>query len=214
MDVITISRLVGSGGTAIGKEVAKQLDYKYVDMEIIHNIMNQYGETEFKKIYDSRLSMWDRYSGITDEVLEFFKRIMLSIAKYGKVVIVGRGSFVSLGKYGNVLDVMVYAPMDTRIMAIMKNRGFDSMEKAEKYIINKEKIRQSFIEATYNIQWNQIDNFDLVYNTGKLDSSFVIESIVKAARARLAEPITSGILTSDIPEDKILDGVVKKYLEL
>ncbi len=211
MDVITISRLVGSGGTTIGKEVAKRLKYKYVDIELIHNIMNQYGETGFGSIYDSKLSLWDRYSGIKNDMLDFFKRIMLSIARFGNVVIIGRGSFVSLGKYENVLDVMIYAPMDTRVRAIMESRGFPDMEKAEKYIINKEKIRQSFIENTYNVKWNQIDNFDMVFNTGKLRPSLVIESIVTAAQDK--KILVSGVSTSDIAEDKILDDTVRKLLE-
>ena len=211
MDVITISRLVGSGGTAIGKEVAKRLKYKYVDIELIHNIMNQYGETGFGNIYDSKLSLWDRYTGIKNDMFDFFKRIMLSIARFGNVVIIGRGSFVSLGKYENVLDVMIYAPMDTRVRAIMESRGIPDMERAEKYIINKEKIRQSFIENTYNVKWNQIDNFDMVFNTGKLSPSLVIETIVMAAQDKKIP--TSGTFTSDITEDKILDDTVKKLLE-
>ena len=35
MAVITISRLVGSRGTLIGKEVAKRMGYSYVDRELI-----------------------------------------------------------------------------------------------------------------------------------------------------------------------------------
>jgi len=213
MDVITISRLVGSGGTAIGKEVAKRLDYKYVDIELIHKIMDQYGETGFGNIYDSKLSIWDRYSGITSDLLNFFKRIMLSIARYGNVVIIGRGSFVSLGKYENVLDVMIYAPMSSRINAIMESRGIADMTTAEKYIINKEKIRQSFIENTYNIKWNQIENFDMIFNTGKLAPSLVIESIIMAAKSHAKTTSITSTVTSDIEEDEILDNAVKKLLE-
>ena len=51
---------------------------------------------------------------------------MLAIAKAGNVVIVGRGSFVSLGRYADILDVMVYAPLDARIKAIMEMREFQT----------------------------------------------------------------------------------------
>src|SRR5680860_115499 len=214
MAVITISRLVGSKGTAIGKEVAKRMNYHYVDIELVQEIMNQYGEPEFKNIYDTKLSIWDRYSNITNDLLGFFKRVMLSIAKSGNAVIIGRGSFVSLGKYADVLDVMIYAPMDIRIKAIMEIRGISDLEKAENYIINKEKIRQSFIEQTYNVKWNQIDNFDMVFNTGKFNPELVTGTIVKAGKElESKKAVLSGLVTSDIEADKVLDNTVKSLLE-
>lgn len=214
MAVITISRLVGSKGTAIGKEVAKRMNYHYVDIELVQEIMNQYGEPEFKNIYDTKLSIWDRYSNITNDLLGFFKRVMLSIAKSGNAVIIGRGSFVSLGKYADVLDVMIYAPMDIRIKAIMEIRGISDLEKAENYIINKEKIRQSFIEQTYNVKWNQIDNFDMVFNTGKFNPELVTDTIVKAGKElESKKAVLSGLVTSDIEADKVLDNTVKSLLE-
>lgn len=214
MAVITISRLVGSKGTAIGKEVAKRMNYHYVDIELVQEIMNQYGEPEFKNIYDTKLSIWDKYSNITNDLLGFFKRVMLSIAKSGNAVIIGRGSFVSLGKYADVLDVMIYAPMDIRIKAIMEIRGISDLEKAENYIINKEKIRQSFIEQTYNVKWNQIDNFDMVFNTGKFNPELVTDTIVKAGKElESKKAVLSGLVTSDIEADEVLDNTVKSLLE-
>jgi cytidylate kinase len=213
MAVITISRLVGSKGTSIGKEVAKRMGYDYVDRELIQEIMNQYGAIEFKDIYDSKLSIWDRYSGMTNGMLDFFKRVMLSIAKSGNVVIVGRGSFVSLGKYEDVLDIMVYAPMDVRVKAIMEMRGISDPEEAKRYIIKKEEIRQSFIEHTYNIKWNQIENFDMVFNTGKLSTELVVDTIVMAAKNLESKvQFSSATLTSSIESDEVLDKTVKELL--
>ena len=214
MAVITISRLVGSKGTLIGKEVAKRMNYAYADRELIQEIMNQYGEVKFKDIYDSKLSLWDRYSGIRNGMLDFFKKVMLSIAKSGNVIIIGRGSFVSLGQYEDVLGTMIFAPMDVRIKAIMEMRDISDPEKAEKYIKQKEEIRQSFIEHTYNIKWNRIDNFDMVFNTGKLSPELVIDTMVLAGKnleSKISE--TGALRTSAIESDEILDDTVKSLLE-
>lgn len=214
MAVITISRMVGSKGTLIGQEVAKRLNYRYVDMEVIQEIMNEYGQLEFKSIYDAKLKIWERYSNITKDMLDFYKRVMLSIAKSGNVLIIGRGSFASLGKYADVLDVMIYAPMETRIKAIMEMRGISDPEKVRNYIVQKEEIRRSFVEHTYNIKWNQIENFDMVFNTGKLDTALVNDTIVTAVKALEKKiMVYQGLLTSDIEEDEILDKTVKGILE-
>ena len=46
--IITISREFGSGGRFIGKEVAKQLDIKYYDKDIIAQLAEQSG---FSAVY-------------------------------------------------------------------------------------------------------------------------------------------------------------------
>ena len=143
MAVITISRLVGSRGTLIGKEVAKRMGYSYVDRELIEEIMEQYGAIEFREIYDTKLSIWDRYSSFTNEILNFYKKVMLAIAKAGNVVIVGRGSFVSLGRYADILDVMVYAPLDARIKAIMEMREFQNLKKQRNIYYKRESADHS-----------------------------------------------------------------------
>ena len=213
MAVITISRLVGSKGTLIGKEVAKRMDYHYIDIGLVQKIMNQYGEINFKDIYDSKISIWDKYTGIAGDMLDFFRKVMLSIAKFGNVVIIGRGSFISLGKYADVLDVMIYAPIDIRIKAIMEMRGIEDPEKAEKYIIKKEEIRQSFIEKTFNVRWNNVNNFDMLFNTGKLNPDFVVNSIVIAGKElEKTTKNTQGFFTTDIESDEVLDYTVKNLL--
>jgi cytidylate kinase len=139
---------------------------------------------------------------------------MLSIAKSGKVVIIGRGSFVSLGKYTDVLDAMIYAPMDIRVKAIMEMRDIADAGEAEKYIISKEEVRKTFIEHTYNVRWNQYDNFDMVFNTGKLNPDLVIDTIVAAGKELESKvALTSGLVTSDIEADKVLDNTVKNILK-
>ena len=214
MAVITISRLVGSKGTSIAKKVANRMNYDYVDTELIQKIMDQYGEIEFKNVFDSKPSFWDKYSGITKDLLDFFKRVILSIAKSGNVVLIGRGSFVSLGKYADALDVMIYAPMDDRVKAIMEIRGITDPKKAQDYIIQKEEIRQSFIEQTFNVKWNKIDNFDLSFNTGKINQEFVVDAIVLAAKELESKTASStGLLTSGIEPDPVLDNTVKNFLK-
>lgn len=214
MAVITISRLVGSKGTSIAKKVAERMNYDYVDTELIQKIMDQYGEIGFRDVYDTKPSFWDKYTGITKDMLDFFKRIILSIAKSGNVVIIGRGSFVSLGKYSDVLDVMVYAPIDDRIKAIMEIRGITDPKKAQDYIMQKEEIRQYFIEQTFNVKWNKIDNFDMSFNTGKLNQDFVVNSIVQAAEELESKTASSaGLLTSGIEPDPVLDSTVNSILK-
>ena len=53
MAVITISRKLGSMGTYIGKKLAEELGYDYVDKIRISKIMKEYGFSKFDNIYDT-----------------------------------------------------------------------------------------------------------------------------------------------------------------
>jgi len=213
MAVITISREVGSDGTKIGKEVAKRLNYKYADKELIQEIVNHYDVTEFEGFYASGLGLWDKYIRGTDMILKLLNKIILSIAKSGNVVILGRGSFVILREYTDVLNVAIREPMNVRVHNVMKNENITDIVKANETMQHQEKMRLSFIENAYHVKWNLIDNFDMVFDTEKIKSSLVIEMIITAAQTLDKETSSvSGVLTSQIPVNEIIDNVVKEML--
>ncbi len=53
----------------------------------------------------------------------------------------------------------------------------------------------------------------MVFNTGKLSSSIVIETMVMAVQALDKSIPVSGFNTSEIAEDAVLDKAVKKLLK-
>jgi hypothetical protein len=63
------------------------------------------------------------------------------------------------------------------------------------------------------VKWNLIDNFDMVFDTGKIKSPLVTEMIIMAAQTLDKETSSvSGVLTSQIPVNEIIDNVVKEML--
>ncbi len=58
MAVITISRELGSGGSDIARQVAKQLSYEFVDKRTTDGIFRQYGLTKFDDLYSSAPTSW------------------------------------------------------------------------------------------------------------------------------------------------------------
>ncbi|MBN1299505.1 MAG: cytidylate kinase-like family protein [Actinobacteria bacterium] len=212
MSVVTFSRFEGSGGFEIARNVSARLGYKFADKELVQRIMEQYSLFDFKKIYDEKLSFWEKYSTVTFDILSFFDRVIRSIAKNGNAVIVGRGSFFSLAEYSDVLNVMIHAPLETRVRTIMERDGLSDFSAAEKMVREQDNIRKSFIEITYNVKWNRLNNFDLVFNTAKIDPGTAVEMIISAVQS-LEKNISPGAsLTKDIKEDEVLDKVVRDVL--
>ena len=115
MAVVTISRLLGSGGDAIALKVAQGLGYDFVDNALIMKISERSGVSVddisgFDEKYRSRTVEWlKNFMGprmgkiICDEgkhldpesFVEYCKTVIWGLAETGNVVIVGRaGQFI------------------------------------------------------------------------------------------------------------------------
>ena len=60
--VITVARELGSGGSYIGKQVARRLGYAYIDREILQQAARELGleETEIEDREERVQSFWDK----------------------------------------------------------------------------------------------------------------------------------------------------------
>ena len=106
---ITISREAGSGGTPIAKLVAKKLQFKFYNKKLINMIAK---ETKKRKALIKSLDEKDR--GMVEDIVQsffnpdyvagetYFKHlchIMMTLAKKGNCVIIGRGANFITGDY-------------------------------------------------------------------------------------------------------------------
>lgn len=213
MAVITISREIGSGGAEIGRHIAKRLNYQLVNKEILTEVMNSYGLIEFRNIYDGGFTFWDTYDFTTHEIIGMLSRIMLSVAHMDNTVIVGRGSFAVLRDYSDVINLMIKAPLDQRVHAIMEEEGITDLKKAKKEVQHRGKVRKSFIEYSYHLKWDRLENFDMMFDTDRVSPSLIIDTVAKAARSLEKAELDPETTTSAISSDQILDDTVKDVLK-
>jgi cytidylate kinase len=213
MGVITISREMGSGGSYIGKEVAKKLGLVYVDKQFIARIMREYGFSQFDEVYDTKPNFWERFDTQRTKTVDFLIQTMSAIAQYGNVVIVGRGGFGVFKEYGDVLNVRIKAPFGLRVERQMQVHGM-AKEEAEKHITNNDSVRQSFLESDLHLDCNSAQDFDLVLDTGVVTLnqamdwiSFSYENLMEAGRFGAAYKV------SDIEIDEVLKKLVKTMLD-
>ncbi|MEK6672221.1 MAG: cytidylate kinase-like family protein [Nitrospirota bacterium] len=248
MSVITITRQVGSWGDYIGVNVAKTLNFRYTDRQIIIEAVEKEGITEgvlermermgyaksmedqkglFRRIIDSLLgtsrvpaiSCQDlRYSELCSLVtsddrvqtlmregftytdaakhiltMEFpearegldyhglMKDVVTEFAQAGNAVVVVRGSQMILKDWPSVLHVLVIAPVETRIKAIMEQEGVSRIV-AERRVKENDEARAAFFENNFNVNWLDPILYDLVINTGRISKDPAVELIVKTAQ--------------------------------
>ena len=203
MAVVTVSRQLGSGGAEIGRVVADILEYRFIDKGMIETILKEYGFAEFDRIYDSVPGFWDRFDETRRLMVDTLARVMRSLARQGRVVLLGRGGFAVLAGFSDVLNVRIQAPAAARIQRLAETAGL-ARDEAEAAMLQADRVTAGFVESFPGARWDDATGFDLVLNTGKLPTDLATAWLVEAVRGLEADP-GEHPATADPAEDVVLD---------
>jgi len=210
MTVITISREFGSFGSEISQNVASMLRYKLIDKALIEEILQGYGLVEFNQAYDNISNHWTQLNPENRILLDMLNKVILAFAKHNNVLILGRGGFVVLKQYSNVLNIRIKAPYISRVKNIMKKENISDRNKAEQIIKNQDQIRESFLQYFYEKKWGDTDFFDLVINTETIPVNMASKWIYDAARELETKKLEADQITQSIYVDDVLARVVNE----
>ncbi len=106
-------------------------------------------------------------------------KVVLTIGKHGRAVIVGRGANFILTPESR-FRVRVIAPIETRIGNI--SRDYDvSPKTAKRRMIKTESDRRAFIRKYFNSDIGESVNYDLIINTDTVSVENAVEAIGSAA---------------------------------
>ena len=187
--VVTISREPGSGGRIIAESLAEKFNLDLFNQGMIHRmaestkVSKQVLETLDEKglnVLDNWIaSLVDSKHLWPDQYLKHLMKVILTIGKHGRAVIVGRGANFILSPESR-FRVRVIAPIDTRIGNI--SRDYDvSAKKAKRRMIRTESDRRAFIRKYFNSDIGESVNYDLVINTDTVRVENAVEAIGSAA---------------------------------
>ena len=173
--VYTISRQYGSGGSKLAIKLAELSGYQLIWREIINQAAAQIGSP------DMALAMIDELGllGICpdDDTCNKFKEalenVVLSKAKIGNVIIVGRASQLILKNFPNSFHLRIIAGIDTRIKNIHETKNV-SEKAAKAQIEESDRQRMNFIKKMYDKDWNDPTLYDLTINM----DAFKLDQIV------------------------------------
>lgn len=182
--VITISRQMGSGGASIGRLVANQLNYKYYDRELIEQIAAMTGsdaehierhEVEDRSALSSMLlSLLDRRHVQDTVYLRSLLKVLRSIGKEGRAVIIGRGGSCVLH---DALRIRFVAPFELRVERTAKVRDMTDDE-ARRYVLETDHRQRSFLRGFFGCDADNPELYDLVINTEHLSLEHGAELVI------------------------------------
>lgn len=185
--IITINRMYGSGGRAIGKALAEELEIGFYDKELIEiaarnkNIPfgdladvdeKRPGAWSFPVNHEIQISQDYRAIPMNDVLFELQRDIILSLSDKEDCVIVGRCANHIL--QDRTLSVFIYAPFETRVKNVMER--LDREEKSARKLVKRmDKERRSYYEFFTDEKWLDMGQYDLCIDSSK----FSLEEIVK-----------------------------------
>lgn len=181
--VITIGRQFGSGGRAIGKQVAQALDIPFYDKELIkqmakesglsHEILDDYDEKPTNSfLYSLSLGAYTYGNSLTgipempmsDKIFVIQSDVIKNIAKQGSCVIVGRCAESILKDVVPCLSVFIHTDFDSRIKRVSEYENISHDEAAEQ-IRKTDKKRASYHNYYSDLKWGAATSYDLCINS-------------------------------------------------
>jgi cytidylate kinase len=215
MNVVTISRLVGSFGEEIGRRVAGKLGLEFVGRTGLHELAMSC-DPEYKDactMYETEHGpgFFERLFFDAPAHKSLFEALTFEQASRGNVVIVGRGAQVVLHGLPGVFCVGVTASREVRIQRLMKKLSV-SREDAEYYLDKYDNDRIRLIKIVFGSDPGDTLLYNLLINTDHYTAEnaadVVAHAIEKAERAPDADVMSDRL--KNLALAKRVEALVRK----
>lgn len=183
MNIITVSRLVGSYGDDIAEKIAEKMGIEFVGRTGLHELAmscdleyreactlyeTEHGPGFFERLFFDRPSHKSLFEALTYEQ-----------ASRGNVVLVGRGAQIVLHDLPGVFCVGVIASRVNRVQRIMQKLGIP-LEEAEYYVDKYDADRVNLIKTVFDRDPTDLLLYNLVINTDRFSVENAADVVVNA----------------------------------
>ena len=207
--LISISRQVGTSGEEVAQAVARLMDLRYIDYQVIQDAAAEAGvstdtvsEAEHTPSRMTRIlealarnptmpaAAWADPIPLTTSPLftsndyrKFLEQVIRDLAQTGGCVIVGHAAQVILRNRLDTVRVLVTGSDAFRARRIMTGMGVDE-KTAMKTIERTDRERVEYFERFYNTGWLRPCTYDLCLNTDHLNPDQAASVVAQFASLR------------------------------
>ena len=193
--VITIEREYGAGGKYIGVEVAKRLDYKFYDKELLNEIyenndcnyalLEEFDEkTKSSLLKSLGLVSIENDSMFTEEKYHgLVKETIKKLAESSSCVFIGRDTNQILKNEKNAIHFFIYAKDEEFKIRRKMERENLSYEQAKEKMHEVDRMRKKFYESlNKGHTWGIKEDYDFCIDSSVLGVEETINLIVEIVK--------------------------------
>ncbi len=184
-NVVTLSREPGSGGRLVAGRLAEAMGWDLFDRDLIARVAESVNmSTAIVETLDEKeqslLSHWitglvNRQHLWPDQYQQHLLKVVATIGRHGRAIIVGRGANFILPR-DPCVRVRIVCPREMRVESVA-NYYHVSEEEAERRIARSENNQRAFILQNFNAAIDDPTQYDLVLNTGSLGIDGAVDVI-------------------------------------
>jgi cytidylate kinase len=184
MPIVAMTREMGSLGTSIGLEAARQLGYEFLRQEIVRAVAERYrvGEASVIRAVEEVPGILDRLRRRRWRQRAFLEAAVLEAALRDRVVLMGRWSTVFLRGVGHAVRVRVCAPPEVRAGRVAARHRLSLAEARRRVTAHDEAVRYRMRQA-FDLEWRDPLLYDLVINTERVSPATAVRHLVTVAGA-------------------------------
>ena len=185
VSMVTVSREPGSGGRLIAKGLAEKLGLDLFHQEVIHEmaesahvstrLLDTLDEKGLNTLENWISSLVDSRHLWPDQYMQHLLKVIGTIGRHGRAVIVGRGANFVLPA-DKRLAVRIIAARELRIANVSRDFGV-SRDEAKRRIMRTEADRRAFVRKYFYADIADPLNYELVINTGNMAMDQAVEVI-------------------------------------
>jgi cytidylate kinase len=193
--IITFSHQYGSRGETVAREVAFRLGFSLITPERVDEIIRERYRLNYSLSGDIAQSPRER--GTSKVFANLITAILTDLAVLHDIVVLECGGQFIFRAFPNALHIRVIAPRDIRAHNIMQDRGA-SFERALAEMEEHYRRHVRFLRSSFRRPSETPERYDLVVNTGALDTEQAVEVVLFATRLR--KLIEYGMVSSETVE--------------
>jgi len=196
--IITISRMFGTGGHEIGAELARRLDVKLIDKQVLNEVAKRMNVVEeaieklearnplwrddFTNFYRNYMSKVE-YDGLehdrtSHELFEAQADAIRSIAAEESCVLIGRCGFHIFAEHPNALKIFIHSSEDCRKRRIAEKYDL-SLSDAAAMVVDNDYSRELYTKTFTGKDWTDARNYDISIDVRKFGVNGAVDFIMK-----------------------------------
>jgi cytidylate kinase len=192
---------MATGGRKLGRLLARQLDYQYVDKSLFQKIAEDLNVSErtlesfersreyrisntfakvFSTSYIERIVGYDKSVVEEEEYQKSLGKLILETARENNVVIIGRAAYFLLKDMRNCYHIRLVAPKDWQQKYASENYKIRS-DRAQKFIEKRDRNLHWFRRSICGVGFDDLLLFHLTLNMSRISIEKGLELIMSVA---------------------------------